>query len=584
MKFLFTLFISCFFIAQAQAQGFLRADGKHIVNERNEPVILRGMGLGGWMLQEGYMLQVGNLGQQHVIKGKIQELIDPEKTTEFYDAWLANHVTKADIDAMATWGFNSVRLPMHYNLFTLPVEDEPVPGKNTWLDKGFALTDQLLAWCKANNMYLILDLHAAPGGQGNDLAISDRDPNKPSLWDSAANQQKTVALWKKLAERYKDEPWIGAYDIINEPNWGFTDAADKNGCKEQKNEPLKQLLVDVTKAIRAVDSRHMIIVEGNCWGNNYNGIMPLWDDNMVVSFHKYWNDNTPDTIEQHLQLRDKYNVPLWLGESGENSNVWFRDAIQLVESHGIGWAFWPLKKLGFNNPLEVKPNPGFVALVDYWHGRGPKPTARAVYQALMQLAREDIRFENSISHPDVVDAMLRQPHDDATRPYKIHSLDKKGGKIAAVDYDMGRNGYAWFDTDVANYHVSTGAERSAWNHGRVYRNDGVDIAEDTGAAQNWYVNRIDTSEWLQYTVRAASAGNYRLRLRVSAETAPGKIAVSINNDLINILDVPVTGGATQWKTVDLTGIPLMSGNNVVMLRAEQGGYNLSALEFIWATN
>ena len=60
---------------------------------------------------------------------------------------------------------------------------------------------------------------------------------------------------------------------------------------------------------------------------------------MVVSFHKYWNYNTPDTIEQHLQLRDKYKVPLWLGESGENSNLWFRDAIQLVESHGIGWAF-----------------------------------------------------------------------------------------------------------------------------------------------------------------------------------------------------------------------------------------------------
>lgn len=89
---------------QVHAQGFLRADGKDIVNERGDKVILRGMGLGGWMLQEGYMLQVGNLGQQHVIGGKIEELIGPEKTAEFYAAWLANHVTKADIDAMASWG------------------------------------------------------------------------------------------------------------------------------------------------------------------------------------------------------------------------------------------------------------------------------------------------------------------------------------------------------------------------------------------------------------------------------------------------------------------------------------------------
>jgi aryl-phospho-beta-D-glucosidase BglC (GH1 family) len=70
-------------------------------------------------------------------------------------------------------------------------------------------------------MYLILDLHAAPGGQGNDLNIADRDSTKPSLWQSEANRTKTIELWRTLAERYKDEPNIGAYDILNEPNLGF---------------------------------------------------------------------------------------------------------------------------------------------------------------------------------------------------------------------------------------------------------------------------------------------------------------------------------------------------------------------------
>lgn len=291
---------------------------------------------------------------------------------------------------------------------------------------------------------------------------------------------------------------------------------------------------------------------------------------MVVSFHKYWNYNTPDTIEQHLQLRGKYKVPLWLGESGENSNLWFRDAIQLVESHGISWTFWPLKKLGFNNPLEVKPNPGYVALVDYWHGRGPKPRPKAACNALMTLAREDTHFANTITCPDVVDAMLRQPHDDTAHSYKYHQVSKKGGKIAAVDYDMGRNGYAWFDTDVANYHVSTGAERTAWNHGRVYRSDGVDIAQDS-ATQGYYVDHIETGEWLQYSINADSAGTYRLVLGVSAATAPGKIAVSINNALVDTLEVPVTDAATQWKNLVLPWISLMPGHNLVVLRAEQGG-------------
>src|SRR5690606_17914959 len=218
--------------------------------------------------------------------------IGPEETQKFYTTWLQKHTTRADIDAMKKWGFNSVRLPMHYDLYTLPIEKEPVAGQDTWLDQGFAMTDSLLKWCQDNEMYLILDLHAAPGGQGNDFNISDRNPALPSLWDSRANQDKTIALWRKLAERYKDAAWFGGYDIINEPNWGFTDPDDKNGLQEKSNAPLRKLMVEITAAIREVDQKRMIIIEGNGWGNNYNGIFPLWDDNMVISFHKYWNYNT----------------------------------------------------------------------------------------------------------------------------------------------------------------------------------------------------------------------------------------------------------------------------------------------------
>jgi len=102
------------------------------------------------------------------------------------------------------------------------------------------LTDSLIAWCRSNHMYVILDLHAAPGGQGNDLNISDRDPSKPSLWQSVANRQKTIAFWQKIATRYANEPTVGGYDILNEPNWGFEDTVrDRNGLKEQKNEQQK---------------------------------------------------------------------------------------------------------------------------------------------------------------------------------------------------------------------------------------------------------------------------------------------------------------------------------------------------------
>jgi endoglucanase len=187
-------------IANGHTQ-YLRAKGKSIVNDKGDTIILRGMGLGGWMLQEGYMFRLSNLGQQYRIREKIVDVVGKEKADYFYEQWLLHHTTQEDIIFMNAWGFNSVRLPMHYNLYTLPVEEEPVKGKDTWLEKGFALTDSLLKWCKATNTYLFLDLHAAPGGQGHDLPISDRDPSKPSLWESKENQEKTIRLWRKLAQR-----------------------------------------------------------------------------------------------------------------------------------------------------------------------------------------------------------------------------------------------------------------------------------------------------------------------------------------------------------------------------------------------
>ena len=394
-------------VQKGTSQGFLKAKGKLIVNEKGEKVILRGMGLGGWMLQEGYMLKLGPVGPQYRIRERITDLVGPDSAAAFYDSWLASQTRKIDIDSMAAWGFNSVRLPMHYHLYTLSIDEEPVAGKNTWLEKGFALTDSLLAWCKANHMWLILDLHAAPGGQGNDLNISDRNPSKPSLWESEANRAKMIALWRRLAERYANEPWIGGYDIINEPNWGFSDTADKHGLKDTGNAPLRQLMMDITAAIRAVDKRHIIIIEGNGWGNNYRGVLPPWDDNMVLSFHKYWNPNTDDAIRGSLALREQYNIPLWLGESGENDNVWYRDCIRLVEGHDIGWSWWPLKKIGTNNPLEVPMTPQYQRLVDYFTGKGPRPTAEEAEQGLHSLL-QSIREENNIYHKEVTDALFQR--------------------------------------------------------------------------------------------------------------------------------------------------------------------------------
>lgn len=557
------------------AQGFLKTMDQQIVNEANEPVILRGMGLGGWMLQEGYMLQTGSFAPtQHEIQEKISQLIGPEKTREFYDAWYANHVRKIDIDSLKAWGFNSVRLPMHYNLYTLPIEQEPIPGQNTWLDKGFIMTDMLLQWCKDNQMYLILDLHAAPGGQGKNAAISDYDPSKPSLWESEANQQKTIALWRKLAQRYADEPSIGGYDLINEPNWSF-EGKSENGCDDTGNQPIWNLYQQITQAIREVDQQHIIFVEGNCWSQNINGFPGPWDENMSLSFHKYWSPTTSESLQKFLSIREQFNIPLWMGEAGENSNEWFKQAIALFEKHEIGWAWWPMKKIGsIVGPLTVLKTPEYQQLLDYWKAGGTKPSPQFTYNTLMEMA-ERLKLENCQYHPDVIDAMFRQRKSNNTLAFSSNILP---GTIQAAGFDLGELNQAYFDLDYMN----TGeGKQTSWNQGHAFRNDGIDIkaiADDNKGG--YYIGWINPGEWMKYTVDVSRSGDYLVSFRIASAEGSGKLRIKLNGKILDpTVHVQATGGEQVWQEFTFPEkIKLNKGKQELVILIEQGGFNLSTIK------
>jgi hypothetical protein len=558
-----------FFTIFTWSQG-LKTQGKKIVDQNGNEVILRGMGLGGWMLQEGYMMQSSDVADtQHEFKDRLIDLMGEEKTNEFYDAWLANHVTKKDIDSLASWGYNSVRLPMHYNLFTLPIENEPIAGQNTWLDKGFDMVDDLLDWCESNSIYLILDLHAAPGGQGANAAISDYDPSKPSLWESAGNRDKTVALWKKIADRYKDEAWIGGYDLLNEVNWNLSG-----------NSMLKSLYQEITTSIREVDTNHIIFIEGNGFANDFSGLTPPWDDNMAYSFHKYWNYNDPGSIQWVLNLREQQNVPLWMGEAGENSNVWFHDAIKLFEDNGIGWSWWPMKRIEtIVGPYSVTFSEGYKNILSYWRGQTGKPTEAAAYEAMMELANNTNSL-NCSYQKDVHDAQIRQVTTDETIPYSQHSIP---GVVHMSDYDMGKLGKAYYDVDYANYSLSTG-EFQAWNSGWMYRNDGVDIQnnDDTVNSNGFHVGYLRKGEWMNYTVQVDESATYTAKVRVATPQSGGKFHLSLDGEEITATQlVNATGGWTTFETFEIIDISLSQGTHVLTVYFDDiAEFNMSSLEFI----
>ena len=567
------ILLSALLLSQSGTSQLLKTEGQKIVNDKSENIQLRGLGLGGWMLQEGYMLKTADFaGPQFKIKEKISELIGEEGMNEFYKVYLKNGISKQDIDFLARSGFNSIRLPMHYNLYTLPIEKESVKGQNTWLEEGFKMTDDLLQWCKDNKIYLILDLHAAPGGQGNDANISDNDKSKPSLWESEENQKKTIALWKKLAERYKNEAWIGGYDLINEPNINFT-GKNPNGTDEMSNAPLWKLQKEITEAIRQVDKKHIIFLEGNGWGNNYNGMIQIWDKNMAFSFHKYWNYNNEETLKFALDLREKYNMPIWLGETGENSNVWFTELIQLLDKQNIGYAFWPMKKIdNIAGITNVKITPEYQKLLDYWKNGGEKPSKEFATKTLMKIA-ENYKFSNVEIKNDVIDAMFRQTKDNSTKPFKNHQVP---GKIWATDYDLGRMGSAYEDKDFINLWVSDPAKRSEWNSGNQLRNDGVDIYKSKD--NQYYIGKTETGEWLQYTINSKTEKAYTFDIKYSSEN-DGKIRIEDEfGKQLATVSLSSTKQNENWKTISTKGINLQKGVNKIRIYFESTGINLNYFE------
>lgn len=566
------LFLSLFILSSfltLKAQGFLHRSGKYIHDANGNEVILRGIGTGNWLLQEGYMMKSENVAGTHTqFRNKLIETIGVANTDIFYQHWLDQHFTRRDVDSMKQWGFNSVRVAMHYKWFTLPIEDEPIVGQDTWFENGFVQIDSLLDWCSDNQMYLILDLHAAPGGQGHDANISDYDPTKPSLWESAENRRKTVALWKKLAQRYANEPWIGGYDLINEPNWELP-----NGTL------LKQIYVSITNAIREVDQNHIIIIEGNWFANDYTGLTPPWDGNMVYSFHKYWNFNTQESIQWMINMRNSYNIPIWLGETGENSNSWFTSLIALAEQNKIGWSWWPVKKAGINNVLRVPESIPYNSLISNWKTGLPSMTSEQAFAAVLDWANNH-KIENCIVQRDVIDAMIRQPHTNATLPFVQHHVDDV---IHLSDYDLGKCSYAYWDADTANYHLNTN-NFTNWNAGWSYRNDGVDIEKcyDNHPDNNGYsIGWVNADEWLQFSINSDSAAAYELMFRSASATGPGIVRLVVNGtDISPGHQLPTTGGWQTWASSTINNVILAGGTNKVRLVFDKAGSNVSFFKFI----
>jgi hypothetical protein len=126
---------------------------------------------------------------------------------------------------------------------------------------------------------------------------------------------------------------------------------------------------------------------------------------MAYSFHKYWNPPTLETIQKYHDLRTRFNVPVWMGESGENTNEWFRDVVTLLEKNNIGWCWWTIKKIGSESSLMTISKPdGYQKIVDYWAGKSEKPDVSSAKNSLYKLT-ENAGIENCNVNYGVIRAL-----------------------------------------------------------------------------------------------------------------------------------------------------------------------------------
>ena len=305
-------------------QGFVRAEGKTLVDPEGKRLLLRGINLGNWLEPEGYMfLFEGGPQSPREIEALFNELVGPNEAETFWGEYRRLFISEADIQFVKQSGLNSVRIPFHYKHF--------VNG-----DEGLRWLDTAVDWCRKAGLWVILDMHCAPGGQtGTNI---DDSWGYPWLFESEEAQALTCQVWKGIADHFSDDPTVIGYDLLNEPIPHFSQL-------QKYNSKLEPIYKRITKAIREVDQEHLIILGGAQWDTNFQVFGPPFDPKTLYQFHKYWMEPNQDAIREYVEFRDRYSVPIWLGESGENTDQWVGQFVQLLEKNDVGWCFWPYKKM-----------------------------------------------------------------------------------------------------------------------------------------------------------------------------------------------------------------------------------------------
>ena len=393
--------------AVATPDQFVHVDGPNLIKPDGEKLLIVGTNLGNWLNPEGYMFGFQKCNSYGMINQMFCELVGPQTTAHFWQDFKDNYITRADIDFIAKTGANTIRLPFHYKLFT----DEDYMGNTSPLTsrEGFARIDSVVSWCKANDLYLILDMHDAPGGQTGDNI--DDSYGYPWLFENEEAQQQYCSIWRMIADYYKNETTILGYELINEPLPHYLEN------KDELNLLVEPLYKRVTAVIREVDANHVILLGGPQWNSTFECFTDWsFDPQLMYTCHRYGGPATKEAIQSYIDFRDKSNRPMYMGELGHNTMEWQTDFSRVMRENNIGYTYWPYKKVN-DSCVNGYPMPeGWQAVIDFSNAdrstyelaRNARPD-QSKSRAMMQQLLENVKFANCSPQNDYIISMELTP-------------------------------------------------------------------------------------------------------------------------------------------------------------------------------
>jgi endoglucanase len=342
------------------SNGFIRVQDRDFYLD-DEKITLCGYGIGSWLNLEHFMLGIPGTDSQ--IRAAIANAYGKEKAASFWKKFYRSMVDRDDFEFLKGLGINTLRIPFNYKF----IESDQQPY--SYIEQGFEEIDRVLRLCEQYELYAVLDLHAAPGGQNPDWH-SDNAIGESLFWEYADFRRRVISLWKYIAARYASNKWLAGYDLLNEPV-----------IMIQDKKIINRFFTDLIGEIRTVDKNHLLFVEGDMYAARFELFEPFEDPNVACSIHFYpffpftgelldSNQNQKEEIEQALFERvslrdifDRLKRPIWCGETGALYNHGDRaahesmlgDVIEIYEKYGIGWSVWTYKdacSMGTVHPKE----------------------------------------------------------------------------------------------------------------------------------------------------------------------------------------------------------------------------------------